>query len=170
MPDKRNKLRAKRNRGVIQPRNIKLYVDEDVEDWAVEEIRTIKLNVKTVREAGNAGRDDLFQATFAAKQKRVLLTRNGKHYLDDAALPMQRTYGVIVLDVNLRSRMSYITGLHLLMYVIAPWADIYERKKITVSQGGMRCRYIDEAGQLKDERFTIDELISDRYPGDDHDV
>jgi hypothetical protein len=49
VPDKRDKLRAKRNRGVIQPRNTKLYVDEDVEDWAVEELRTIKLNVKTGR-------------------------------------------------------------------------------------------------------------------------
>jgi hypothetical protein len=42
------------------------------------------LNIKSARELGYRGRPDSFQAAFAFKEKRFLLTKNGKDFLETA--------------------------------------------------------------------------------------
>ena len=56
-------------------RKAKLYADEDVEDYVVEMLRAIGVNIKSARELpGHCGKDDEFHAAYAKKKRRFLLT------------------------------------------------------------------------------------------------
>ncbi len=65
----------------------RVYADEDIEDGAVEWLRARGVNMKSARELGHRGKPDSFHAALVFKQRRFLLTKNGKHFLDDQKLP-----------------------------------------------------------------------------------
>jgi hypothetical protein len=73
-------------------KRMKLYADEDIEDDVVEFFRRQDVNIKSARELGHRGKPDSFHASLAFREKRFLVTRNGKHYWDDRAVPMNRTH------------------------------------------------------------------------------
>jgi len=104
MPDKRSRRKEiERRRWLTNPRRLRLYADEDVSAWAISWLRSVDVNVVTTHDARNAGKDDGYQATFAARRGRVLITHNGKHFLDDRLVPLAVTRGVIALDVDRRN-------------------------------------------------------------------
>ena len=58
---------------------MKIYADEDIEDYVVDILRTIEgVNIIGAREVGLRGKPDSFQAAYAFKRERFLLARNGK--------------------------------------------------------------------------------------------
>jgi hypothetical protein len=83
-------------------KRMKLYADEDIEDDVVEFFRDQGVNVKGARELGHRGKPDSFHAALAFRERRFLVTRNGKHYWDDRAVPMNRTHGIIIVDADPR--------------------------------------------------------------------
>jgi predicted nuclease of predicted toxin-antitoxin system len=89
---------------------MKIYADEDIEDDIVEIFKSEGVNIKSAREIGLRGKPDSFQAAYALKEKRFLLTRNGKDFWDDRALPMNQTYGLLVLDADPNDTITYLTN------------------------------------------------------------
>lgn len=167
MPDKRSRRKQiDRRRWLDNPRRMRLYADEDMAPWAVEVLRAGGTNVLTTHEAGNAGKDNRFQMAFAARKRRVLITRNVKHFLDDRLLPLRATRGVIALDVNVNSAESYLSALAITTEFVVPWSEPYEDMKIRISSAGGTLRYVDRTGATQTVSFSVDELFEGRYPTD----
>ncbi len=121
-------------------------------------------NVLTTDEAGNCGKDDRFQIAFAARVRRVLVTRNAKHFLDDRLVPLRATHGVIALEMNDRSEDSYLGVTATITELIVPYAELYEHMKIRVSSAGGSFRFVDRTGAVRTVNLSIDDLLQWRYP------
>ena len=151
-------------------RKIRLYADEDVEEEVVELFRDNGVNITSARELGHRGKPDSFQAAQAFKEKRFLLTKNTKHYLDDRKVPFTRLHGVIVIERDISGTTSYIQSI-LHVFDLIPYGQIYEGMKICSSSEGMIFRFIDSDGKMTTQRFkglrrkaktSISGLISNR--------
>jgi len=79
-------------------KKLRLLADEDVDDRIVNTLRDRGIDIATVREQGYAGRDDSDIYQLARKEKRVLLTFNGKDFLNQGFFPLQSCPGVLWLD------------------------------------------------------------------------
>jgi hypothetical protein len=87
----------------------KIYADEDIEEEAVEWIRSQGVNIKSARELGHRGKPDSFHAALAFKEKRFLLTKNEKDFFDNAAVPFHRTHGIIAIHSDMSNVDDYLT-------------------------------------------------------------
>jgi predicted nuclease of predicted toxin-antitoxin system len=128
-------------------RKMKLYADEDIEEDAVTFLRAGGVNIKGAREIGHRGKPDSFQAAFAKREKRFLLTRNGRDYLDDRAFPFHSLHGLIVVTPDMGSIREYRQAL-LTVLQLVPYGELYEGNKIIVSGTETTMRFIDYQGQM----------------------
>lgn len=168
MPDKQSRRKARRRaEWLINPKRLRLYSDEDVDSGAVSQLRRARVNILTAAEAGNLGKDDRAQAAFAKRERRVLLTRNCKHFLDDRRVPLQTTRGVIAIDVDPADIDGCLSTLAIISEFLVPWGEIYEDMKIKVSPTGITLRYLDWSGKRVVERLTLDDLFEGRFPGEE---
>lgn len=138
----------------IQPyiKKMKLYIDEDVEEQVVRYLRTKGMNILTARELGHNGKPDSFHAAFALKKGRVLLTKNGKDFLDDRKLPFNQTAGVIAIEGSMRNPDEYFNTILGVMHLLR-YEKIYGRKKIAVSPTTTTIRYKNKSGKFETCRF-----------------
>lgn len=80
---------------------IRLYIDEDLTDRLAVALRSRGYDVISAHEVNMRGRTDKEQLEFAAKNNRIVLTRNIKHFI-----ALQREYyehgllhkGIVVTD------------------------------------------------------------------------
>lgn len=131
----------------------------------MEQLRESGVSVLTTHEARNGGQDDGFQAVYAARRRRVLLTNNVRHFLDDRLAPPYATRGIIALDADTSDSESYWMVLEIVRLRLVPWADSYEHMNIRVTRNGIVCRFID-GGSKRTVRLTVDEFAEGRYPTD----
>src|SRR5262245_17788716 len=117
-------------------RKMRLYADEDVEEEIVELFRDSGVNITSARESGFRGKPDSFHVGHAFSEKRFLLIKNGKDFLDDAKLPYTRLYGLIVIEGSMRDTTSYAKSF-LQVFDLVPYGDVYLRMKIRASSEGM---------------------------------
>ena len=78
---------------------IELYNDEDVSVLIADLIRARGFSVLTTLEAGNLGKSDAEQLSYAVGQKRVLLTHNRVDFEDLAKFYFENNlthYGIII--------------------------------------------------------------------------
>jgi hypothetical protein len=171
MPDKCSRRKERERRDWLQTpsRRLRLYSDEDMPAWANQQLRGARTNVLTTHQARNAGRDDKFQAAFAARTRRVLITRNVKHFLDDRLVPLHATRGVIALDVSSRDSEAFTGALGIVTQFLVPWAELYENMKIRVSTAGGVFRYVERTGAVRTVALSLDQLFDGRYPTDGED-
>jgi predicted nuclease of predicted toxin-antitoxin system len=92
-------------------RKAKLYADEDIEEKVVERFRDNGVNIKSARELGHRGKPDSFHAALAYKEKRFLLTKNAKHFMNDKIVPFQMVHGIIAIEGDMSDTQSYIKAL-----------------------------------------------------------
>lgn len=136
-------------------KRMKLYADEDIEDDVVEFFREQGVNMKSARELGHRGKPDSFHAALAFRQKRFLITRNGKHYWDDRAVPMNRTHGIIIVDADPRDTDAYGTTLLNIMDFV-PYADMHVGSKMKFSASDLVVKVIDYKGRLTTTHYRSD--------------
>lgn len=98
-------------------RKLKLYADEDMEADAVAALRRHGVNIRSAQELGVTGKPDEFHAARALQLKRVLLTKNAKHFLDDRKIPLQKTYGVIAIACDVANEAEYTRVLGTILYL-----------------------------------------------------
>jgi hypothetical protein len=137
-------------------RRVKLYADEDVEEEVVYFFREKGVNIKSARELGHCGKPDSFHAALSFKEKRFLLTKNAKHYLDDRTLPFHKVYGIITIEGDMKDTQAYLKTLFQVLALI-PYGDIYEGMKIHLSPNEGVFRFIDSKGRLKTQRFKTED-------------
>jgi hypothetical protein len=136
-------------------KRMKLYADEDIEDDVVEFFRGQGVNIKGARELGHRGKPDSFHAGLAFREKRFLVTRNGKHYWDDRAVPMNRTHGIIIIDADPGDTTAYGTTLWNIVAFV-PYADMHIGSKMKFSASDMTVKAIDSKGRLTTTHYRSD--------------
>jgi predicted nuclease of predicted toxin-antitoxin system len=134
-------------------RKAKLYADEDIEEEAVEWIRSQGVNITSARELGHRGRPDSFHAALAFKEKRFLLTKNEKDFFDNAAVPFHRTHGIIAIHGDMSNMRDYVTVVEHLLQVIFQYGEIFEGAKIRLKPNETMVRGIDHTGKAYTTRF-----------------
>lgn len=122
------------------------------------------MNVITTGEAGNRGKDDRFQMAYAARERRVLITCNRKHFLDERRVPPESTSGVIALDINKRSEDAMLAATAIIVEFIVPYAELYENMNMRISSSGGTFTFVDQTGARRTVPLTVDDLIDGRYP------
>jgi hypothetical protein len=132
-------------------KNAKFYADEDIEDELVRHLRNQGVNIISAKELGYKGRPDSFHAAYAFKKKRFLITKNGKHYLNDRQVPFQMVHGIIVLEGNMGNMDLYNRTVLSLMSLV-PYGEIFSGMKIRIAQNEMTFRYINSNGQMVIDR------------------
>jgi hypothetical protein len=140
------------------PRSIKranLYADEDIEDEVVSWLRTQGINIRSARELGHRGKPDSFHAAYAFKKKRFILTKNEKDYFDDRQFPPNRTYGVIVVQGDMRDPEAYFRSVWWTLALV-PSGELYVGMKIRLTPTEVTMRFIDTNGQRQVYRVTQD--------------
>ncbi|SRR6266498_420305 len=133
-------------------KRMKLYADGDIEDDVVEFFREQGVNIRGARELGHRGKPDSFHAALAFREKRFLVTRNGKHYWDDRAVPMNRTHGIIIIDADPGDTAAYGTALGNIAALV-PYADMFLGAKMKFSASDLVVKMIDYKGAYP--RLTI---------------
>lgn len=141
-------------RGMQQQKKAKFYADEDIEDGAVAVLRECGVNITSARELGHRGKPDSFQAALAFKEKRFLLTRNGRDYLNDHRFPLNRIHGIVVITANPGDEDAYTSALAQLSSIL-PYGEIYKGMKVELSANEMKCRYITDAGRMVTTRLSF---------------
>ena len=132
-------------------KKIKLYADEDIEEFIVDFLREKGFNIKSARELGHRGKPDSFHAGYAYKNERFLLTKNTRDFFDDRKFPFQNIFGNISLDCNMKDLKDYSSTLgHL--FNLKNYADIYYKTKIKLSVEEVTIKYLD-SGQKIIKRF-----------------
>jgi len=135
-------------------RKARLYADENIEAWIVQLLRDQKVNIKSAVELGHSGKDDSFHAALSFKDKRFLLTKNGKDFLDDRVLPFSETWGVIAFEVDTADFQLTATALHILIDVIGI-GELMERSKVRLSAEEMSITYLHPEGKRMTQRFRL---------------
>lgn len=116
-------------------RLVRIYADEDVEKWAVEYLRKRSVNIASVGERGQKGKEDPDVVAYAYQQKRSVLTRN-RDFLKDTVMPFNRMCGLVVIDGK--------TTTHILdnvLFHIIPYFKYYGKMKTEVSASHLTRRY-----------------------------
>ncbi len=135
-------------------KKVKLYADEDVEDEIVSFLREEGVNIKSAKELGHRGKPDSFHAALAFKEKRFLLTKNAKHYMNDRLVPFQMVHGIIAIEGDMSDTQSYIKTIVKVLALI-PYGDTYVGCKIRVSGDETSFRFINSAGKMTGFRTKI---------------
>lgn len=125
----------------------KLYADEDIEEEVVEYLREHGVNIKSARELGHRGKPDSLQAAFAYKEKRFLLTKNAKHYLDDKRVPFQNLHGIIAIEGDMFDTQAFAESIATVLSLV-PYGEVYVGPKIRISGNEMSFRCIDSQGKM----------------------
>jgi hypothetical protein len=136
-------------------RKAKLYADEDIEDDVVEFLKESGVNITSARTLGHRGKPDSFHAALSFKEKRFLLTKNTKHYLDNRKVPFQMVYGIIAVDGDMGEMYSYTKTLLTILDLI-PYGDSYVGMKIHVAKNELTLHFIDINGQLTTKRMRAE--------------
>jgi predicted nuclease of predicted toxin-antitoxin system len=134
----------------------KIYADEDIEEEAVEWIRSRGVNIKSARELGHRGKPDSFHAALAFKEKRFLLTKNEKDFFDNAAVPFHRTHGVIAIHGDMSNMLDYAIAIEHLLQLIVQYGEMFAGSKIRLKPNEMMVRGIDHTGRSYTQRFKFE--------------
>ncbi|MFG1928949.1 DUF5615 family PIN-like protein [Cryptosporangium sp. NPDC048952] len=117
--------------------------------------RDERVNIKSAREMNRRGLPDSSQAAFAFREKRFLLTRNGKDFWPEAELPLQQTHGLIVLDADPHDLERYLLTVgHIISFV--PFADYHVGSKLRFSPDALQIKYLSDAGAIQVSRYRLD--------------
>jgi Domain of unknown function (DUF5615) len=137
-------------------RKARLYADADIEADLVTLVRGMGVNITSALEAGYEGRDDEFQLAEAERQRRFLLTKNGRHFLDDRRFPMSKLkVGVIVLQGALANTDAYGAAIRHLLDSVVPFAEVFVGAKVTLSASSITVKQRTYEGKIDVSRFEV---------------
>jgi hypothetical protein len=88
---------------------------------------------------------DSFHAALAFKQKRFLVTKNAKDYMDDRKVPFHRMHGIIAVEGDMRDSDTYIGCLKTLLDIIIPFGEVYVKHKIQLKRDEINRPEFDSA-------------------------
>jgi hypothetical protein len=134
-------------------RRARFYADEDIEDEVVEVLRNRGANIVSARELGYLRKPDSFHVAYALKKRRFILTKNARHYMDDAVVPPNLTHGVVVLDVRAGDTDAMAGALARLLETVLRFGDWLQGCKVRLSPQGEEILFTDKTGKRRRARF-----------------
>ncbi len=124
-------------------RKARFLTDECVPQSVVQMLRQVGWKVVTAAEVGLTGKPDARLLGFARDKGCLLLTFD-KHFLDFRRFPLQKSPGVVVLDVDGSDSRALEECLALTVVVIAPFAPLWEETRVVISRGLRMCVWLRE--------------------------
>jgi hypothetical protein len=85
-----------------------------------------------------------------------LLTKNGKHFLPNRAVPPDRFHGIIVVEGDMSDMEQYARAMRHVLKIIIPFGDHYAGTKFYVQQRHLTMYFRDFKGQYKQQRFSLE--------------
>lgn len=139
-----------------QLRRAKLYADEDVEDFMVEIIRSVGVNITSARELpGHRGKPDEWHAAYAKRERRFLLTKNARDFMDDRKLPWENTYGVIAIDGDFGDVDQYVASVRHVVQLVVPLGELFVKTKIHARREVVSVKGRTRDGRVETSRLRI---------------
>jgi hypothetical protein len=89
----------------------RFLLDEDVTVEFADYLRAGGYNVTTVAECGLKGQSDEAVFQLARRERRILFTRNGRDFWNDARFPLELTTGIVVLGSEAPAAAIYALGI-----------------------------------------------------------
>jgi predicted nuclease of predicted toxin-antitoxin system len=132
-------------------RSSRFLIDEDVTAEFTSYLRGEGYNVTSVIEEGMAGAsdDEVFQ--FARREKRILVTRNGRDFWNDRQYPIDQTHGIAILTSQDPRAAIYAIML------MGKWGELWGGCKAQFAASGeitFKSRNI-ETGAVTTKRFRF---------------
>lgn len=140
---------------VPNARRVKLLADEDIEQELIDHLRESGINVKSIREENLAGRSDSFVEATARKEKRFLLTKNSRDFLNDRKFPINKTFGIIVIDGDMKDVDKYARAAGIMRVMIIPHQWAYTQSKIQVGPHSLSIKGRDYTGKITMSKFKF---------------
>ena len=150
-------------------RKARIYADADIEDEVVEWLRAQKVNIKSARELGHQTKPDAWQAAYALRERRFLLTKNGKDFLSDRKLPWHKLFGLVVVEGDMSNMDDFALAMTHVVRWIVPMGELHEKTKILVHPRGATIRYQSLDGSVETRKFRFErghfaEWVSENTP------
>lgn len=131
----------------IKSGKIKLYADENIEDYIINYLKSRGINIVSAKGKGYSGRSDKFQFQQAYKLKRFLLTID-KDFLKHSKFPFKQMRGLILLNIPDDSRkLGYV--YELLITEILPSGNDLIGTKIVINWNSIELFYISDNGKIE---------------------
>lgn len=138
-------------------RRAKVYADENIEDFTVELLRALKVNIKSANQLrGHQGKDDEWHAAYALRKRRFLLTKNAKDFIDDRKLPWEKTFGVIAITGDYGNTDNYTDVLRHVVGMVVPIGEDFIGTKITVTPLEIAVKGRTRDGKVETMRFRFE--------------
>jgi predicted nuclease of predicted toxin-antitoxin system len=139
-------------------KKLKLYVDMNVPEPLIQELRSTGLTIHLARIRGSAGRPDQNIYQEARKRGLVLLTMD-RDFWKDSEHPLQMTAGIIFVDI---SPDKYEKACDALARFYAMFAkhyplDWWNGMKARIYEHGFVLRYHTWDGQVFEDEFRLSE-------------
>ena len=108
----------------------RFLIDEDVDADLADYLRDQGYNAISVVEAGLRGADDEAVWQRARSERRILVTRNGKHFSDDRRFPIDQSPGVAILGSQDKRAAIHCIRL------MGKWGELWVGCKATFTAEG----------------------------------
>jgi hypothetical protein len=121
-------------------------------------LRNCGWNIKHVNEVGLVGRPDEDVLAFAWREKRIILTHNGKHFLDLRRHPPSRHPGVVAVPGANGEIDAYASAINQVLGYIGPFAGVWNNTFVNIEKGGIwNVTLVDFTGARKRYRLRFPE-------------
>lgn len=139
-------------------KKLKLYVDINVPEPVVEELRSAGLTLYSAKHTGTASRPD--QAIYQEARKRglVILTMDSDFW-QDREHPIQATAGIIFVDVPPGDHTKACAALACFYTLFAKHYPLnwWRGMKARIYERGFTLRFHTWDGKISEEEFRLDE-------------
>jgi predicted nuclease of predicted toxin-antitoxin system len=133
----------------------KFYADEDIEEEVVDFLRDNGVNITSARALGHRGKPDSFHAALSYREKRFLLTKNAKHFLNDREVPFSMVHCIVAIEGDMGEMEAYTRTLLSVLDLVS-YGEAYLGMKIQVSKEEFSFRFIDPDGRLTRRRMKVE--------------
>jgi hypothetical protein len=132
----------------VQKWKPRLYIDADVTEEALAYLGD-RYNTLTARELGWSNRDDDFQAQYARRERRILVTQNERDFWDDRKHPLHTCPGIVVVPssggaLGVKVAVALVQLLNILKY-LPP--EAWLSRKIKAAESGCTLKQIGPDGK-----------------------
>jgi predicted nuclease of predicted toxin-antitoxin system len=133
----------------------RFLVDEDLGAEVAEFVRSQGYNTVYAKDVGLAGHPDENVFNFAYSADRIVLTHNGRHFLDDRRFPPHRNPGVIVLPGAEGQAEPLVRALVIALAFIGNLRKFMRETKMVIDEQGLiKVRHRDfETGAMQTHRY-----------------
>ncbi len=128
-------IEATRELSMESQKRSRFLIDESIEWEVTNLLREMGWNAKRCSEVGLNVHSTEEILTFAYKESRILLTREGQ-FLNERKYPHYYYPGVVVLPPPVQGDRAFLRALSICLYLVGDYPENYRGKKVTIAPDG----------------------------------